>query len=247
VIGDMGNGSRRQFETARQLWDQHPRFPFALILTVGDNIYGSDSPSELHRKFVLPYKPIIDAGIPFYASLGNHDDRSQTGYPPFNMNGRAYYTFARGPVQFFALDTTLMTQAQLLWLEDELSRSTAPWRIAYFHHPIYSSGLRHGPLLVVRSALEPILSTFGVRVVFTGHEHFYERLHPRYGVHPFITGSGGQLRRGGIRKGSPEMAAGYDLDNAFLLVEIAGDTLRFEAVNRVGVVVDAGEIARTDP
>jgi len=246
VIGDMGNASRRQYETARQLWAQHERFPFEFVLTVGDNIYGDESPADMHRKFALPYEPIIKAKIPFYATLGNHDDRSQVNYPLFNMNGRAYYTFTRGPVQFFALDSTQLTQDQLRWFEDEITRSTVPWRIAYFHHPIYSSGLRHGPLLVLRAALEPILSTFGARVVFMGHEHFYERLHPRYGVYPFITGSGGELRRGGIRDGSEAMAAGYDEDNAFVLVEIEGDTLRFEAVNRLGRIVDSGTIPRID-
>jgi len=246
VIGDMGNASRRQYDTARQLWAQHQRFPFEFVLTVGDNIYGGEDPADMHRKFVRPYEPIIQAQIPFYASLGNHDERSQVDYPLFNMNGRAYYTFTRGPAQFFALDSTLLTQGQLRWFEEEVSRSTAPWRIAYFHQPIYSSGLRHGPLLVLRAALEPILSTFGVRVVFMGHEHFYERLHPRYGVYPFITGSGGQLRRGGIRDGSESMAAGYDEDNAFMLVEIAGDTLRFEAVSRNGTVVDSGVVHRLD-
>jgi DNA repair exonuclease SbcCD nuclease subunit len=246
VIGDMGNASRRQLETARQMWAQHQRFPFEFVLTVGDNIYGDEAPSDMLRKFVQPYQPIIEAKIPFYASLGNHDERSQVNYPLFNMNGRAYYTFTRGSAQFFALDSTRLTQEQLRWFEDEITRSTAPWRIAYFHHPIYSSGLRHGPLLVLRAALEPILSTFGVRVVFTGHEHFYERLHPRYGVYPFITGSGGQLRRGGIRDGSEFMAAGYDQDNVFMLVEIACDTLRFEAITRTGAIVDSGVISRTD-
>lgn len=246
VIGDMGDGSRRQLETAQQMWAQHQRFPFEFVITVGDNIYGDERPDDLLRKFVQPYQPIIEAKIPFYASLGNHDDRSQVNYPLFNMNGRAYYTFTRGPVQFFALDSTLLTQGQLRWFEDEITRSRAPWRIAFFHHPIYSSGLRHGPLLVLRAALEPILSTFGVRAVFMGHEHFYERLRPRYGVYPFITGSGGQLRRGGIRDGSEIMAAGFDQDNVFVLVEITGDTLRFEAVTRTGAVVDSGTIARID-
>lgn len=238
----MGNGSRRQFETARRMWTEHARFPYSFVITVGDNIYGSEDPSDMVQKFVVPYKPIIDAGIPFFASLGNHDDRTQTVYPLFNMKGQAYYTFTRGPAQFFALDSTLMTQAQLRWLEQELRRSTAAWKIVYFHHPIYSSGLRHGPTLVLRAALEPILATFGVQVVFNGHEHFYERLHPRYGVHPFITGSGGQLRRNGLRPGSIETAAGYDQDTAFLLAEIDGHTFRFEAVNRLGVIVDAGTI-----
>jgi hypothetical protein len=244
VIGDMGNGSRRQLETGRRMWTEHARFPYEFVITVGDNMYGSQDVSDYEKKFVVPYKPIIDAKIPFFASLGNHDDRSQTSYPLYNMNGQAYYTFTRGEAQFFALDSTLMTHEQLRWLEVELGRSTARWRIAYFHHPIYSSGLRHGPTLVLRTALEPIFGTFGVKVIFTGHEHFYERLHPRYGIQQFITGSGGQLRSGGLRRGSIETAAGNDSDNVFMLVEIAGDDLRFEAVSRMGVVVDSGTVQR---
>ncbi|MEZ5285404.1 MAG: metallophosphoesterase [Vicinamibacterales bacterium] len=244
VIGDFGTGSRRQFETARQMWDQHERYPYSFVLTVGDNIYGGQDPADMERKFVVPYKPVIDAEIPFYASLGNHDNRAQVKYELFNMGGQPYYTFTKGPAQFFALDSTLMTPAQLRWLEDELTRSEAPWKIAYFHHPIYSSGLRHGPTLVLRAALEPIFATFGVQLVFTGHEHFYERLQPRYGIQQFITGSGGQLRRNGIRRGSLETAAGYDQDTAFLLGTIDGDTFSFEVINRQGKVVDSGTVMR---
>jgi hypothetical protein len=245
VIGDMGNGSRRQLETARRLWTEHERFPYSFVITVGDNMYGGQDPSDYERKFVLPYKPLIDAQIPFYASLGNHDKRAQTRYPLFNMNGAAFYTFGRSHVQFFALDSTEMTQDQLRWFEAELTQSDALWKIAYFHHPIYSSGLRHGPRLVLRAALEPLLSTFGVQVIFTGHEHFYERLHPRYGIQQFITGSGGQLRRGGLRRGSIETAAGNDTDNVFMLVEVAGDVLRYEAVSRAGEIVDSGTVPVT--
>jgi hypothetical protein len=244
VVGDMGDGSRRQLETARRMWLEHARFPFQFVLTVGDNLYGGQDSRDYERKFVVPYKPIIDAGIPFYASLGNHDDPDQVVYPPFNMGGRPYYTFTRGEAQFWAVDSVRFTAEQLRWLEDGLRRSTAPWKVVYFHHPIYSSGIRHGPTLVVRAALEPMLPTFGVQVVFNGHEHFYERLVPRYGVQPFITGSGGQLRKGGLRQGSVETAAGFDQDNVFLLAEIAGDTMRFEAVSRVGAVVDSGTIRR---
>jgi hypothetical protein len=244
VIGDMGNGSRRQLETGRRLWTEHQRVPYEFVITVGDNMYGSQDVSDYERKFVIPYKPLIDAGIRFYASLGNHDERAQVSYPLFNMNGQPYYTFTRGDAQFFALDSTKMTREQLLWLERELAQSTAAWKIAYFHHPIYSSGLRHGPTLVLRTALEPIFGTFGVKVIFTGHEHFYERLHPRYGIQQFITGSGGQLRRNGLRRGSIETAAGNDTDNVFMLVTITGDELRFEAVSRLGAIVDSGLVTR---
>lgn len=244
VIGDFGTGNRRQMETAATLWKQHGRFPYDFVITVGDNLYGSQRPQDFDRKFALPYKPLIDSGISFHAALGNHDEPIQVNYPPFNMQGRRYYTFVKGEVQFFSLDSTAMTHAQLRWIEDTLAASTAAWRIAYFHHPIYSSGRRHGPTLVLQSALQPIFSTHGVQVIFVGHEHFYERLAPRYGIHQFTTGSAGQLRPGNLRKGSFETVKGYDEDNSFMLIAIEGDVLRFEAVSRTGVVVDSGVLRR---
>ena len=51
------------------------RFPFELVITVGDNIYGGDRPQDMQKKFELPYKALLDGGVKFYASLGNHDDR----------------------------------------------------------------------------------------------------------------------------------------------------------------------------
>ena len=244
VIGDMGTGTTRQYETGARLNTERQRFPYAFVITVGDNIYGSQNEQNLRRKFELPYKSIIDAGIPFYAALGNHDGSIQVNYKLFNMNGRRYYTYEKGPVQFFALDSTFPTRVQLTWLEAALTESKAPWKIVYLHHPLYSSGLRHGPTEELQSNLEPLLTTFGVQVVFAGHEHFYERLVPRYGIYHFIAGSGGQLRSNGIRKGSKETAAGNDTDNVFLLVAIEGDTLSFEAVSRSGKVVDKGTIPR---
>jgi hypothetical protein len=244
VIGDMGTGGGRQIETGRRLATVRERFPYTFVITVGDNIYGGESATDFQKKFEVPYKPIIDAGIPFYASLGNHDGLVQLTYKLFNMNGSRYYTFVKGPVQFFALDSSLALPAQLAWFEGVLQKSTAPWKIVYQHHPLYSSGLRHGPTESQQSNLEPILTTFGVQVVFTGHEHFYERLVPRYGIYQFITGSGGQLRRNGLRKGSKDTAAGYDQDNSFMLVAIEGDTLTFETISRTGATVDRGTIPR---
>lgn len=243
VIGDMGNGSRRQRETAQQMWEQRARIPYEFVVTVGDNMYGGQSPRDYQRKFEEPYKPMLDAGVRFYAAIGNHDKREQVNYAPFNMGGQAYYTHRHGPVEFFALDSTRFDRTQLLWLEERLRASDAPWKIAHFHHPLYSSGYRHGPDLGLRSAFEPILATGSVRVAFTGHEHFYERLQPRYGIQSFIVGSGGQLRKGGLRPNRFQTAAGNDQDNVFLLVEVDGPTLRFEAVSRTGEVVDRGTVS----
>jgi hypothetical protein len=248
VIGDMGTGGPRQHDIGRQMATVRQRFPFGFVITVGDNIYGGQSRADLQKKFEQPYQILLKDEVPFYASLGNHDSVPiQTNYKLFNMNGARYYTFVKGPVQFFALDSSLALPAQLAWLEGLLQKSTAPWKIVYQHHPLYSSGLRHGPTESQQSNLEPLLTTYGVQVVFAGHEHFYERLVPRYDFHHFIVGSGGQLRRNGIRKGSKDTAAGFDTDNAFLIVAIDGDTLTFEAVSRTGAIVDKGTIPRVPP
>ncbi len=63
---------------------------------LGDNMYGSESPADFVRKFERPYKPLLDAGIKFYAALGNHDEPSQRFYKPFNMDGKRFYTFKKG-------------------------------------------------------------------------------------------------------------------------------------------------------
>lgn len=243
VIGDMGTGGSRQLDIARTMASVRTRVPYDFIITVGDNIYGSKGPSDYQRKFVRPYQPLLDAGVTFHGSLGNHDTMSPRLSELFNMNGERYYTFTRGPIQFFALDSTAMTAAQLAWLEQQLADSPAAWKVAYFHHPLYSSGRRHGPLIGLREKLEPILIKGGVQVVFSGHEHFYERLSPQRGIQHFITGAGGQLRKGNIRV-QTQTAAGFDRDNSFMLVEATDDSMWFEAISRPGDIVDAGIIDR---
>jgi len=246
VIGDFGTGSRQQYQLADQMAALRTRFPFELMLTVGDNIYGSERPRELVRKFEAPYKALLGAGVKFYASLGNHDEPSQRFYKPFNMNGERYYTFSpKNGVRFFALDSNLMDRKQLEWLERELAASGSDWKICFFHHPPYSSGDRHGSDEVLREQLEPLFVQHGVTVVFTGHEHFYERIKPQKGIVYFIVGSSAKLRRGDIEKSSIT-AKGYDQGYTFLLAEIAGDEMYFQTVSHKGDVIDSGGIPRVE-
>src|SRR2546423_13643993 len=91
VIGDSGTGERPQFEVASLMMKYHDVFPFEFVLMLGDNIYGGNKPQDFKRKFEDPYKPLLDAGIKFYASLGNHDNSNQRFYKPFNMGGKRFY------------------------------------------------------------------------------------------------------------------------------------------------------------
>jgi len=244
VIGDSGTGNKEQFEVAQELERYRQDVKFDFVIMLGDNIYGGHSASDFKRKFEEPYKSLLDAGVKFYASLGNHDDPNiERLYKPFNMNGERYYTFKRGNVQFYALDSTYMDTRQLRWLEQNLRSSNAGWKICYFHHPLYSDGKMHGPDLDLRNQLTPLLKAYGVNAIFSGHEHAYERIKPQNGIYYFIQGDSGKLEHHDFHR-SEQMQTSYDRDRTFMLVEIDGDNLYFQTVARSGETVDAGVLTR---
>ncbi len=223
VIGDNGTGDKPEYDIGGKLAAVHAMWPFDFVVMMGDNLYGGEAPRDFQNKFEKPYQALLSSGVKFYATLGNHDDPArQVPYKPFNMGGKHYYTFKpKEGVRFFSLDSNYMDKTQLDWFEKELKSSGSEWKIVFFHHPIYSSGLRHGSNLELRSVLEPLMVKYGVDVVLSGHEHFYERVKPQKKIRYFIMGSSGQLRRGNIGK-TALTEKGFDQDNAFMLAMIAG-------------------------
>jgi 3',5'-cyclic AMP phosphodiesterase CpdA len=246
VLGDSGTGGSAQYQLAEQMAAAYQRFKFEFAIMLGDNLYGGEDPSDYVDKFERPYKPLLDGGVKFYAALGNHDEPAQRFYKPFNMDGKRYYRFNKGDVDFFVLDSTYMAPAQVEWLKKELEGSKAKWKISYMHHPIYSSGERHGSEMDLRALIEPLLLEHGVDVVFAGHEHFYERLKPQKGIYYITQGGAAKLRRGNIANNSAMTARGFDTDNSFTLIEIEEDTMYFETISRRGTVVDSGTIPRRE-
>jgi 3',5'-cyclic AMP phosphodiesterase CpdA len=243
IIGDSGTGDRNEYEIARQMVAFRAKFPYAMVLMMGDNLYGGESPQDFKAKFEEPYKDLLAAGVKFYATLGNHDDPKQRFYKPFNMNGQRYYTFkANDRVRFFVLDSNYMDPEQLNWLAKELKGSNSPWKICFFHHPLYSSGKQHGSDVDLRRFLEPLFLEYGVKVVLAGHEHFYERLKPQKGIYYFISGGSAKLRRDNIAR-TNLTAKGFDQDNHFMLMEIDGDTLYYQTISRPGATIDTGIVS----
>ncbi|HXG55510.1 MAG TPA: metallophosphoesterase [Vicinamibacterales bacterium] len=246
ILGDFGTASRGQLEMAAEMARVRQRFPFEFVITVGDNLYGGERPQDFVSKFEAPYKLLLDAGVKFYASLGNHDGREQAHYKLFNMDGKLYYSFkpTKQNVRFFALETTSLDPDQVAWIQKELEGSREDWKIPYFHHPPYSSGGRHGSHGAIRDVLEPMFVKFNVSVVFNGHDHVYERVKPQQGIVYFVTGAGGQLRAGNLDRSTGLTAKGFDTDYSFMIAEINGDELFFNAIARTGAVVDSGVITR---
>ena len=253
VIGDSGRGDRFQIEVADQLVAWRARFPFDLVLMLGDNIYDRHTAEDYFAKFERPYKTLLDGGVTFQAAIGNHDDAAQIRYKNFNMGGARYYSFRRsdqplgrlggGGVRFYVLDSRTLDPEQLAWLEKGLAQTGSRWKIVYFHHPIYTSGRYQAGARNLRGSLEPILVAGDVDVVLSGHEHFYERIHPQHGIVYFVAGAAGSLRRNDIRP-TPLTARGFDGDYSFMLMEISGDELYFQAISRTGDTVDAGVIRK---
>lgn len=243
VIGDSGTGLRPQYEVAKQMEACREKVNFTFVLMLGDNIYGGHAPEDFKRKFEEPYKPLLDAGVKFYASLGNHDRASERFYKPFNMSERSYFSFKYGNAEFFALDSSYMDPAQLEWLHDSLRKSTAAWKICFMHHPLFTNARFHGSDTDLRTVLVPIFHATGVQVVLAGHNHVYERLKPVEGITYFVLGNSGQLRPHDLRP-SAQTAKGFDTGHCFMLMEIAGDQLNFQTISDTGATVDSGTIAQ---
>jgi len=251
VIGDWGSGDKEETELAKKMFELHQQKPFEFILTVGDNIYPNGNAKYFGSKFEKPFEDLIKAKVPFYATLGNHDVEegraAQINYPLFNMGGENYYKLskANGLVDFFMLDSTDFDERQKNWLEKSLKESTAQWKMTLFHHPLYSSGLKHGSQEKLKLTLEPLFLQYGVKVVFSGHDHFYERMNLQNGIQYFVTGGGGKLRKGGLDLKSSMRAASYDVDNHFMTVELDDTEASFKAISRKGQIVDEGMIKKS--
>src|SRR3989449_4967564 len=153
-----------------------------------------------------------------WPTFGNHDahsadSTSQSGpyYDIFTLpkNGeaggmasgtKAYYSFDYGNIHFICLDSSGSDRspsgAMLTWLKADLAATKQDWRIAFWHHPPYSKGShdsdKEPELIQMRQYALPILESYGVDLVLSGHSHSYERsylLDGHYGKSNTLTSS----------------------------------------------------------
>lgn len=246
VLGDWGTGDDAAGGIASQIVRAHSASPLDFVIAAGDNIYPDGNGRRFAKNFEQPFAALLRQQMKFYAVLGNHDVRDgrqdQRQYPLFNMGGENYYSIKKGEglAEFFMLDSTDFDSPQAAWCENALKSSTAKWKIAVFHHPIYSSARTHGSSMSLRKSIEPLLTKYGVKAVFSGHDHTYERTKLQRGIQYFVTGAGGQVRHGDVDLKSPIRAMSFDEDNHFMQVEVDEQRISFQAISRSGKVVDSG-------
>jgi 3',5'-cyclic AMP phosphodiesterase CpdA len=246
AVADTGSGDANQRAVGQQMAAVHQRRPVDLVVLGGDNIYPSGDLSLVESTFLRPYAELLAAGVPFHAVLGNHDIRTDNGVPqvaykPFGMNGR-YYTFRRGPVDFFMLDTNGNAdwQRQISWLRTVLAQSRAPWKVVVGHHPIYSSGF-YGNDPHLAAKLTTLMQRHGVQLYINGHEHNYERSKPINGITYLVVGGGGASLRPVIATDQSARVA-----SLFSFVEIAASPreLKLWAWDKNGRPIDQAVLAR---
>lgn len=248
VLGDNGTGGRNQMDIARQMAQTYQDTPYGLVLLVGDISYYGSIDDRWQDVFVEPYTPLIDAGVDWELAIGNHEiteKKSEDAATEIDAQLRrfgkpgTYYSVVHGPMEVFVIDsaTPLVAgesgQEQIAWLEDALVRSSARWKVAMLHHPAYSSG-KHGSSLEIRDALQPLFADHGVDVVFTGHDHHYERTTPQDGVLWIVTGAGSKR----TAVDGAEFTAYAESTLQFMTGTIRGDQMELRAITTDGTTID---------
>jgi acid phosphatase type 7 len=268
AMGDFGIDSDEQREVVSEMLKDAPD----LLLTLGD-VYDKGSEVELESRFFAPMANLLSS-VPVFSTLGNHEYGTNQGQPyidnmylPSNnsKNTERYYSFDWGHVHFAALDSScavgIGTQCTLAeqraWLEQDLAKTDAPWKVVYFHHPLWSTG-SHGSTVQLRQALAPLLEAAGVDLVLTGHDHNYERTHPLKGadaqpigtpgaVTYFVVGTGGVALKA-FSVSQPYWSAMRDNSiNGYLDVKVIGGTLTAQMRTVDGRVLDTYQVTKALP
>jgi hypothetical protein len=158
----------------------------AFVLHCGDAVASGNDITDWDRYFDIGRQ--LMAGTTVYPALGNHEDNADLYYETFGLP--AYYSFDCSSAHFTVLDSDMEFPDQTAWLDSDLDTGK-PWKFVSYHHPMYTSDPRHfGGWLNLRAAWEDLLISHGVKAVWNGHCHAYER-YLENGINHIVIGTGG--------------------------------------------------------
>lgn len=241
-----------------------------IFLHLGDIAYGEGTFPQFEERFFGVYSELLHR-VPTFPTMGNHEfatDRGQPYLDVFHLSENAwreeererYYSFDWGNVHFVTLDTNEAfllpisldtmereTDDMIDWLEDDLASSDAEWKIAFFHHPPFTSSTR-GPSQLVRNLVVPVLEANGVDLVMVGHDHHYERTVPitelcndtgEPGAITYVVAGGGGASLRDVRRSDNWFTADYeDQIHTYVSLEIHGCTAHGSVFGADGAQVD---------
>ncbi len=268
AFGDSGSGYDQQYELGKLM----AGYDADVAVHTGDVVYPNGKASHYSRKFYRPYEELLARTV-FFPSLGNHDWDDYRGGPYFDQftlpkNGpkdtipERHYWFDFGDVRFISLDTDASFRSMRThiapWLERVLADAGDRWKIAYFHHAVYTNG-DHAPRGKVLQVIMPILERWRAHVVLVGHNHMYERsrpvldgrvVSPEVGIVHVTTGAGGAKLQT-IEKPKPDyLVLQNDSMCSFTVVDVTPEQLAFRQIGLDGAVMDefvVGHRIRTLP
>lgn len=236
AIGDHGAGTSEQHAVADRMCGVRERRAFDLVVTTGDNVYDEGHPDRFEAAFFDPYRCLLNAGVRFRATLGNHDIRTNGGRPELNepafgFEGRNY-VFRRGGVRFVMADSNNMN---FEWLRAALTpEATDRWTVVAFHHPVYATG-EYGPTPGFTPRLPRMFRRKGVDLVLNGHEHQYSVTRDLRGIRYAVTGGGGASVRD---CGEPAWFTATCLERFHFLEILAGpDRIEVKAIPARGPAI----------
>ncbi|WP_434380977.1 discoidin domain-containing protein [Melittangium boletus] len=270
AMGDFGTGSSSQSKVLALLGQpaRHGEF----LLTLGDNAYTSGTEAEFQSNMFKPMASMLRE-TPLFTSPGNHEYVTDQGQPyldnfylPSNNPEKTerYYSFDWGSVHFVSLDSNCVIglasasrctlAAQKNWLIQDLAATKQPWKVVFFHHPIWSSG-DHGSQLKMRREFVPVFEQYGVDLVLTGHDHQYERskamkgeaIATTSGIPYLVVGSGG-AHMPAYPGSKPAWSAYRDnTRSGYLDVVVSGGTLAARFFATDGNVYDSLNLTKALP
>jgi hypothetical protein len=210
VFGDSGRGSQEQYRLAAHITAADPDF----MLHTGDVVYGAGERHKYRERFFVPYKDLLSR-VNMWPSLGNHDLYEPSFGKPYleifelpengppNQPAERNYWFDYASARIVVVDSNIGEEALrddvAPWMGEVLAGSDAAWKFVVFHHPPYTGG-HYPPDQKIQNTLVPVFESTDVDVVFNGHDHMYQRMHPirggavagdGRGVVYIVTGAGG--------------------------------------------------------
>jgi hypothetical protein len=251
-MGDFGSGSDAQRSVAAAIVRMGRASPFDFGLTFGDNFYPSGMTGTDDPRWRDWWESLYGSlGITFYPALGNHEWYSDDGaaaeiayHSPTWRFPAPYYSFTAGPAQFFAVDTTEISEAEVIWLGNAIAASTAKWKVVYGHHPIFAPerNAKSGAYMKYTQArLWPLLRG-RVDAYLCGHQHAMAHMDPREGVHFFMSGGGGAPLSKVSKKSHDAIFA--ESTFGFLTLEADAATMKIAIFDTDGKPFDSEVIAK---
>ena len=275
VIGDSGSGKAAQLRVAGQMKGLHRvrrNDPWGFVLTMGDNVYENGESKYFGARFVDVYRELLEGGVPFRSTLGNHDIRYREGKEQLKeeafgyIGGQDEYEFAAGPkledgtqlARFICLNSTRWTDAiekrenkAVAGLVDRLRERMKEsgryrWNIIYFHHPIYSY-IKKGFLFPKGHGSNLYLQSV-IEPEIVDHVDLVLAGHEHF--YQKIRPEKGvhHIISGGAGKQRKGVRMDHpnveraSLDYHFMDLGLTAETLRYQTINDAGLLIHSGEI-----